>query len=201
MKYQAKWGKKGFLVSPTKIVPFTDFKTGKKLKSDSKNDTSGKNPTNTRGVEAQEMSFSVKYLAAAGVNPRAQYEEWCGEIGKSYPLYIEGKRFGPEKMMLQSVDMSDTLFAPGGAIVGAVLTISLIEDTTSKGATAARKTTTKTTSTSTKAAQTYEKTVAAKKEAMNATASKEDKASKNPSGSVVKMASGAAKLIKGGGSR
>ena len=201
MKYQAKWGKKGFLVSPTKIVPFTDFKTGKKLKSDSKNDTSGKNPTNTRGVEAQEMSFSVKYLAAAGVNPRAQYEEWCGELGKSYPLYIEGKRFGPEKMMLQSVDMGDTLFSPAGALVGAVLSISLIEDTTNKGTTAARKTTTKTTSTSTKAAQTYEKTVAAKKEAMNATASKEDKASKNPSGTVVKMASGAAKLIKGGGSR
>ena len=198
MKYQAKWGKKGFLVSPTKIVPFTDFKTGKKLKSDSNNDTSGKKPTNTRGIEAQEMSFSVKYLSAAGVNPRAQYEEWCGEIGKSYPLYIEGKRFGPAKMMLQSVDLGESLFSPSGAFIGLTLSISLVEDTTK--ATAARKSTA-TTSASKKAAAKYEETVKAKKEAMNATPSKEDKVAKNAGNVASKSGGSTLNKASGGGSR
>ena len=174
MKYQAKWGKKGFLVSPTKIVPLESFKTGESMKSDSKNDTSGKNPTNTRGKETQKITFSTTYLRAAGVDPLAQYNEWCGEIGKSYPLYVGGKRFGPAKMELTAVNVTDNLLSPSGEFIQLKLSLTLTEDTTSKSTTSNRKTT----SSSAKAAATYKATVAEKKEAMNATASKEDKADK-----------------------
>ena len=161
------------------------------MKSDSKNDTSGKNPTNTRGKETQKITFSTTYLRAAGVDPLAQYNEWCGEIGKAYPLYVGGAKFGPAKMELTAVDIADSTILPNGVFTMLKLSLTLTEDTTGKSTTATRKTTTSTstasTSASTKAAAKYKETVAAKKEAMNATASKSDKAEK--------------KTSKGGGSR
>lgn len=182
MTYQAKWGKKGFLTSPTKVVPFQDFKTGVSLKSDSENDTSGKNPTNTRGLEAQTMTFSTTYMRAAGVDPRAQYDEWCGEIGKSYPLYIGNKRFGPAKMMLTKVDIADQLITPNGEFVMIALSLTLTEPGKSDKKKSTTKSKTKSKSGSdidkasaSKAASTYSATVAAKKNAMNTGASKSDK--------------------------
>ena len=147
------------------------------MKSDSKNDTSGKNPTNTRGKETQKISFSTTYLRAAGVDPRAQYNEWCGEIGKSYPLYVGGERFGPAKVELTSVDISDSILSSSGVFLELKLSLTFTEDTTSKSTASNRKTT----SGSAKAAAKYKETVAAKKEAMNATASKSDKADKKTS--------------------
>ena len=86
MVFIARWGPKGFLTSPTKIVPFNGFTTSLTLKSDSENDTSGTAPTNTRGRELRPVSFETIYLAAAGVDPRAQVEEWESLLGQSYPL-------------------------------------------------------------------------------------------------------------------
>ena len=194
MKYQARWGKKGFLVSPQKIVPLEGFKTGYVLKDDDKNDTSGKKKTNTRGPEAQKVSFTATYLRAAGVDPRGQYEDWCNELGKSYPLYVGEKRFGPAKMMLKSVDMSNVLLSAQGDFLRVELALTFTEETSSETSTASRKTKSTSSSSSgssasssqtTKSASTYETTVAAKKaekkkEAMNASASKDDKAAKKP---------------------
>ena len=162
------------------------------MKSDSKNDTSGKNPTNTRGKETQQITLSTTYLRAAGVDPLAQYNEWCGELGKSYPLYIGGKKFGPAKVELSSVNISQSTLLPSGEFVGIKLSLTFTEGTTTKSTASNRKTTTSSSSASSgsasaKAAAKYKETVAAKKEAMNATASKSDKAEK--------------KTSKGGGSR
>lgn len=148
------------------------------MKSDSKNDTSGKKPTNTRGKETQKITFSTTYLRAAGVDPLAQYNDWCGEVGKSYPLYVGGQRFGPAKMELTSVQISESTLTPTGQFLQIKLSLTLTEDTTSKSSSSNR--TTKTSS-SAKAAAKYNETVAAKKEAMNATASTSDKADKKTS--------------------
>ena len=164
------------------------------MKSDNKNDTSGKSSNNTRGKELQKISLSTTYLRAAGVNPLAQYNEWCGEVGKSYPLYVGGVRFGPAKVELTSVDISDSTLSPSGTFLQIKLSLNFTEDTSAKVSTSNRKTKTSsksasssTTSASKKAATKYKETVAAKKEAMNATASKSDKADK--------------KASKGGGSK
>lgn len=154
------------------------------MKSDSKNDTSGKNPTNTRGKETQKISFSTTYLRAAGVDPRAQFEEWCGEIGKSYPLYVGGERFGPAKVELTSVDISESLVSASGVFLELKLSLTFTEDTTAKSTASNRKTSTSSAGSASakeKAAAKYKETVAAKKEAMNATASKSDKAEKKTS--------------------
>ena len=174
MGYLAQWGPKGFLVSPTKIVPLNDLSTTVSLKADSENDTSGTPATNTRGLEPQTITLSTTYMRAAGVDPRAQFDEWSSLVGGVNPLLIEGKRFGPAKLQLTQVSLSGVEFNNAGVMLKADVSITLTEyaekkeSTKSKAAAAAAN----------KAAGTYAATVAAKKEALSATASKSDKAAK-----------------------
>lgn len=179
MKYLAKWGPKGFLISPSKIVPFNDFATTVALKADSENDTSGTPPTNTRGRELQQMNFSTTYLRAAGVDPRAQWEEWQSLIGKVYPLLIEGRQFGPAKMLLTEVSLSDVEFSNTGAFLTATVNI-ILQEYSEKGSGTSSSGTSGTNATASQAASVYAATVAQKKAALNTTAPKTDKASKKP---------------------
>ena len=178
MSYMARWGPKGFLVSPTKIVTLEDLKTSVSLKSDSENDTSGTSPTNTRGLLMQPVSFSVTYIRAAGTNPRAQLDEWESLVGQSNPLYIGGKRFGPNSLILKQVDAADFVLSPNGEILSVTISISLEEESEGKTSklteSTAKKSGSSASSSQSKAAATYAATVE-KRKAMNATASPADK--------------------------
>ena len=88
MQYTAKWGPKGFLLSPTMVVPFNDFSTSLTLKEESKDDANGNARINIRGRELRPISFSTTYYRAMGTDPRYQSETWEAELGNSYPLYI-----------------------------------------------------------------------------------------------------------------
>lgn len=175
MTYKARWGSMGFLVSPSKVVPFDNFSTSINLKTDNGNDTSGTSASNTRGLELQQMSFSTKYMRALGVDPRERFNAWKALVGKDHPLYIGNKRFGPAKMELIGVSVSELITDNTGRFISITLDITLQE----KG----NKTTStsKASSASSKAAATYAKTVE-KKKAANATASASDKAAKKPAG-------------------
>lgn len=164
MAYMARWGPKGFLVSPEKVVPFDGFSTDMKLKSDSENDTSGTQPTNTRGRELRTISFETQYYAALGADPRAQIDEWESLIGQSYPLFIGAKRFGPPKMTLTQVSTSELKLSLAGEMLSCKIAISLEEYSEGK--------------TSQLVSATEADTTDQKAQAMNATASKEDRAEK-----------------------
>lgn len=125
--YTAKWGPKGFLVSPKKIVPLRNLTTSFALKAEENNDTSGTPTTNTRGRELQSITLETTYMTAAGVNPRAQIKEWYELIGGTYPLYIGGERFGPELMQLEKVDVSNVILDDLGRFISVDLSISLKE--------------------------------------------------------------------------
>lgn len=127
MGYQARWGPKGFIISPNKIVPLTGLSTSLTLKADSENDTSGTQPTNTRGRELRPITFSVPYYAAAGVDPRDQIRQWEAELGKAYPFLIEGKKFGADKMKLTNVETSDIQLSNSGKFISCVISITLEE--------------------------------------------------------------------------
>lgn len=128
-KYMAQWGSKGFLVSPGKIVPLSTISTAYVLKSESNNDTSGTPPTNTRGLELEEIMLETTYLAAAGVDPRGQVEEWKSLIGDTNPLYIQGKRFGPKLLQLKQVSVQNVQLDNAGRFLSVDLSISLQEYT------------------------------------------------------------------------
>lgn len=194
MAYIARWGPKGFAVSPSQVIPFENFSTSVTLKADSENDTSGTAPTNTRGRELQPMSFSTTYLRAAGVDPLAQITEWESLLGAAYPLYIGEKRFGPAKMKLTKVETTDILLTDKGAFLRAVVTITLEEYSDGKTSNLATTSATKSSSvsgsgagsgsssSSSTAKSTYDATVAKKtaekQAALKTTASKSDKAMK-----------------------
>lgn len=127
MSYQARWGPKGFIISQDKIVPLLDLSTSLELKKDNGNDTSGTEPTNTRGRELRPMSFSVPYYAAVGVDPRDQIRQWEAELGNAYPFLVEGKVFGAEKMMLTKVSTSDIKLSNSGKFLSATVSITLEE--------------------------------------------------------------------------
>lgn len=175
MSYLAQWGPKGFIISTNKIVPLNDFSTTVALKADSENDTSGTAPTNTRGLELQPIRLSTTYLRAAGVDPRAQFEEWESLVGAAHTLLIEGKRFGPPKVQLTQVDLSGVQFTNTGAWLKADISITLMEYSDKSVSVQSMAS-----ESASKAASVYEATVAEKKQALNATASKSDKAAKKP---------------------
>lgn len=171
MGYKARWGSMGFLVSPTKIVPFDDLSTTIAMKSDSGDGAS----TNNRGRELQSIQFKTQYLRAAGVDPRKKFDEWSGLVGTSNALYIGEKRFGPSKMTLKSVALSDSVLGIDGSFLSVTLSITLEEYSTETSTKKSTKTSKKKkdavdTASAKKAAETYAKTVE-KKKAMQATAS------------------------------
>lgn len=138
-QYTAKWGSKGFIVGPGKVVPLSNLSTAFELKSESNNDTSGTPPTNTRGLELQTISLETTYLAAAGVDPRGQIEEWQSLIGEKNALYIQGKRFGPKLMQLTRVDVSNVVLGNNGEFLSADVGITLVEYTPPNTAVSTKK--------------------------------------------------------------
>ena len=196
MEYTALWGPKGFIVSPSKIVPLLDLKTSFAAKTDSGNDASGTARTNARGRELQTVTLSTLYVRGAGVDPRGQIAEWEAQVGNSYPLYIDGSRFGPAKLMLKSVDVSDILLSNTGKFLQCAVALKFEEysnETTTK------KTTTSTakaapTASASKAEAVYNSLAAQKDTALKATAKPSDKAAKKPTATAVKKP--AAKAVK-----
>lgn len=171
MGYMATWGPKGFIISSQKIVTMEGLATSLTLKEDSENDTSGTQPTNTRGRELRPITFKVTYLAAAGVDPRGQIKEWEAQLGNAYPLIIGGERFGAEKMKLTKVDTSDILLTNSGKFLKATVGITLEEY--SDGKTSKLLNGKKTVSLNTAKGK-----IEAQVAALSATASKEDKSAK-----------------------
>lgn len=174
MEYTALWGPKGFIVSPSKIVPLLDFATSFAVKADTGNDANGSATTNTTGRELQKVSLSTLYVRGAGVDPRGQIAEWEAQVGKAYPLYIEGQRFGPAKLMLKSVNVSDVLFSNTGVFLQCAVALQFEEYTNDSN----KSTKTTTTASATKAAAVYDSLQ--KQTALTATASTADKAAKKP---------------------
>lgn len=180
MEYTALWGPKGFIVSPSKIVPLLNLSTSFSVKSDNGNDTSGTATTNTRGRELQPISLSTLYVRSAGVDPRGQIAEWEALVGKSHTLYINGQRFGPTKLMLKSVDVSDILLSNTGKFLQCAVALQFEEYSTKKATTPA-------TPSDSKAATVFNSLSAEKNTALNITAMPSDKAVKKPTAKVAML--------------
>ena len=188
MGNMAKWGSKVFAVSPSKVLPIDGLTTTVSVKSETQNDTSGTNKSNSKGLELQPVEFSATYLRALGVDPLAELNSWNSMVGKTNPLYIGGKRFGPAKLTLKKVSASDILLSNSGQMLQVTLKFSFEQTSTSTKKTSStskkksgKKSTTSNTSAAQKAASTY-KDFVEKQKALKAAASKEDKAAKKTGG-------------------
>ena len=192
MGNMAKWGSKVFTVSPSKVLPIDGLTTTVSVKSETQNDTSGTNKSKSKGLELQPVEFSATYLRALGVDPLEELNSWNSLVGKTNPLYIGGKRFGPAKLTLKKVSASDILLSNSGQMLQVTLKFSF-EQYSKQTSTSTKKTsstskkksgkksTTSNTSAAQKAASTY-KDFVEKQKALKAAASKEDKAAKKTGG-------------------
>ena len=116
-----------FVVSTSQIDSITEFSTTYALKTNVNEDTSGTPPINTKGRELQPVNISVRYLRAAGVDPRSKMEQWAAQVGQNYPLYIGGRVFGPSKLQLQIVDVAAVSFSNSGDMIKCDLMLSFME--------------------------------------------------------------------------
>lgn len=173
MEYTALWGPKGFVISPYKIVPLMNLATSFAVKAENSNDAGGTAATNAKGRDLQTISFTTRYVRGAGVDPRGQIAEWEAQIGKVWPLYIAGQRFGPPKLMLKSVDVSDILLSNTGVFLQCDVSLKFEEYSTAK---ATSTTVASGPAANSKAAQVYNSLENQKSAALNATASPNDKA-------------------------
>jgi len=123
----ASWKNKKWEVSPNKIYNLEGFSTSFKLKFDQNQDKEGSPATNVRGRELVPLSFDVTLSDVVGINVRAEIESWAALIGEAAPFYLGGKRFGPELMQLQSVDVSDVIIDDLGRIRSAKLRLNFEE--------------------------------------------------------------------------
>lgn len=160
MAVQARWGTKKFIISTRQVTAITGFSTAYKMKSDTNDDTSGTKKTNTRGRAPEEVSFSVKYLAAAGASPRNDFTKWRALVGKKDYLFIGSTKYGVHKFELTSADVSDVILDNKGRTLQATVTLHFTEELPTKKS----KTTAK----------------GSKSQAKSAKASKADKKLKSP---------------------
>ena len=177
----ASWGPKKFEVNPKKIYPFRDFSTGFKLKTDANADTSGTSPTNTRGRELEQITCSTYLLASAGVDVRGEFGSWRKLVGEAHPFFIGGVSFGAGNFQLESVDISEAQLDTNGNFLAAALSFTFTEYIPASASATAKATTKSSKSSGKSATKSMTETIAEKKkEAMNATASTDDKKKKSP---------------------
>ena len=128
MAVTAKGQSKRWEISAWKIAAISNLATSYSLISDSGEDAEGQPPILRRGLEPQHVSFDTFLSDAAGVSVKLEIQSWRRLIGQSAPLYIGGRRFGPRKLMLADVSISDTLIDDFGRIRQASLSFSFTED-------------------------------------------------------------------------
>lgn len=181
MEYTALWGPKGFIISPSKIVPLMNLSTSFSVKTDTGNDVGGTSSTNVKGRELQTVTLSTLYVRGAGVDPRGQIAEWEAQVGNSYPLYIQGQRFGPSKLMLKSVDVSDILLTNTGKFLQCAVALTFEEYSNSANTVSTQS------ASAQQAASVYNSVSNQKNVALNATAKPQDKLTKKPTAKAVTL--------------
>lgn len=123
----AKWRKRKWVVSSKQIKDFRSLAFTYAQQADNNSSTEGKGMTNEKGLELFQMSFSTTLLAGAGVDVRKEIKEWKKEVTKTGMFYLNGKQFGPKKVRLDKVSVSDIRVDNKGRMLSAVLQFTFIE--------------------------------------------------------------------------
>lgn len=117
MRFQARWGPKGFIASPGKTATLDKLTSSVAVKIENSDSSKGAPATTIVTKEPQKINLTTTYLRAAGVDPLAQHDEWTALVGKISTLYIGEKKFGAQKMLLKSVSISDELMTATGVFL------------------------------------------------------------------------------------
>lgn len=123
----ASWHGKKFEITSTKILALNSLSASLELDTETNDDKAGSPPTNTKNLKLQEFDFDFNVTSAAGVDPRDEFESWKKLVGDIDVFILGTKQFGPKKMQLQKVEMSDGKLDALGNIITATISIKLVE--------------------------------------------------------------------------
>ena len=106
------WNGMRWEVSGRQIAYLESLTTAYSIDTDTNADKEGQKPTESVGVGLIEVSFNTTYRIETGtLDIRSVLEQ-----GKAAPLIIGNAIFGPDKMQLQSVNVSNVELSPKGII-------------------------------------------------------------------------------------
>ena len=99
----------------------------RQLDTENSDDKAGSPATKTKALKLQSLSFDFDVAMVAGADVRGEYESWTELVGNYAPFYLAGRRFGPPKLQLTAVKLSDTTIDDFGRILKGKISITLTE--------------------------------------------------------------------------
>ena len=113
----AYWNEMRWEVSSRQIAYLESLTTAYSIDTDTNADKEGQKPTESVGLSLMEVSFNTTYRIETGTpDIRNVLERWKKMIGTAAPLIIGNAIFGPDKMQLQSGNVSNVELSPKGLI-------------------------------------------------------------------------------------
>lgn len=124
----AYWNGMKWEVSSKQIAYLEALTTAYSIDTDTNADKEGKKPTETVGLDLIEVAFNTTYRIETGTSDiRGMLKRWESMVGKSAPLIIGNAIFGPDKMQLQSVSVTNIELSPKGVMRAATLSFKFKE--------------------------------------------------------------------------
>lgn len=127
MAVMAKWRDKTWEVSSKRVAALNGISASVKLDTENSDDKAGSPSTRVKALELQSFTFDYDLAASAGADVRGEYEAWTRDIAKTGTFFLGGRRFGPKKLQLTGVSLSDTLLSNDGQLLKGKISITLTE--------------------------------------------------------------------------
>lgn len=124
----AYWNGMTWGVSSQQIAFLESLSTSFSVNTSTNADKEGKSPTERVAKNLVEFSLSTTYRVETGTKDiRAVINRWTNLVGKADSFVIGNQIFGPDKMQLMSVDVSDVRLTANGVMMSAKLAFKFKE--------------------------------------------------------------------------
>ncbi|AUN08954.1 hypothetical protein CF081_19725 [Clostridium botulinum] len=125
----AVWGPMVFSVSLNKIYTFDGFSLSSSIDIEEQEREGSKPSTYIKGLNSDEISFTIPLIKQRKVNIRNEYINWINTQNKRIPymLIINNKPVTSSKFLLTSVKLSNTLLDRKGDYFKATIEVTFKE--------------------------------------------------------------------------
>lgn len=128
MSTMAYWNGMTWGVSMSEVAFLDKLVTGYSYQTQTNADKDGESPTENVGMKDMEISFTTTYRVETGTpDIRGKIQQWGSMVGQAAPLIIGGSVFGPDKMQLQDVSITETTIDARGVFRAAVISFKFVE--------------------------------------------------------------------------
>lgn len=125
----AVWGPMVFSVSLNRVYPFDDFSLSSSVDTEEQEREGYKQSTYIKGLNLDEISFSIPLIKQRRVNIRSEIINWLNTQNRRVPymLIINNKPVTSSKFLLTSVKVSNTIFDKKGDYIRANIEVTFKE--------------------------------------------------------------------------